>query len=67
MKSLEYQRELAEYEEKISYHNMRAQELEHEKARFVRTVLSETLKDREQNPPEQKVPEQGVEVIANAG
>ena len=52
MKSLEYQRELAAYEEKIAYHKMKAQDLEHEKARFVHKVLDDTLKHKEKETVE---------------
>jgi len=43
MGSLEYQRHLAEYDERISFHESKAKEIEHEKSRFVLEVLQATL------------------------
>lgn len=46
MDSLEYQKRLAEYDEQISHHEVRRTQLEHEKSRFILSVLSATLDDR---------------------
>ena len=43
MKSLEYQKKLAEYDERISFHKMKEQELEYEKSRFVLEVVTQTM------------------------
>jgi hypothetical protein len=42
MDTLEYQRRLAEFDEKISFHEARAKDIEHEKSRFVLEVLTAT-------------------------
>lgn len=43
MDSLEYQKTLAELDEKIAFHKARAEQIEHEKARFVLDVLTATF------------------------
>lgn len=42
MDALEYQKRLAEYDEKISFYEAKAKELEHEKSRFVLEILKAT-------------------------
>lgn len=48
MDSLEYQRQLAVYDERIAFHKAAQESLEHEKAQFVLRVIEETLKARSQ-------------------
>jgi hypothetical protein len=42
MDSLEYQKRLAEYDERVSFHEAKAKEIGHEKSRFVLEVLKAT-------------------------
>jgi len=42
MDSLEYQKRLAEYDERIAFHKTRSQEYEYERAGFVLEVLKAT-------------------------
>ncbi len=46
MESLEYQKKLAEFDEQIAFHKAKAEQVEHEKARFVLAVLSATLEEK---------------------
>lgn len=46
MDSLQYQKHLADYDEKISFYETKAKEIEYEKARFVAEVLKQTLEAR---------------------
>lgn len=46
MNSLEYQKKLAEYDEKMAFHKMKMDQFEHEKSLFVLSVLDATMKDR---------------------
>lgn len=46
MDSLKYQKILAEYDEKISYYELKMKEIEHEKSRFVKEVLDATIKEK---------------------
>lgn len=63
MDTLTYQKKLAEFDEKASYHRMMMDKAEHEKAMFVVSVLDATMKDRAEKAatPEAK------EVSENAG
>lgn len=49
MDSLEYQKNLAEYDEQISYHKSKQSQLEHEKSRFILSVLSATVDDHKKS------------------
>lgn len=62
MDSLEYQKRLAEFDEKISFYKLKVEELEHEKSRFVLEVLDTTIKSKKSN-----IKNQSTEVIGNTG
>jgi hypothetical protein len=42
---IEYKKHLAEYDERITSHKLKAQELEHERAKFVLSVMTATFED----------------------
>jgi hypothetical protein len=46
MDSITYQKKLAEFDEKVSFHRMKMDQYEHEKALYVLSVLDATQKDR---------------------
>lgn len=53
MDGMEYQKFLADFDEKIAFHNMKAKEVEHEKSRFVKEVLSATLAEKNKTVPKE--------------
>lgn len=52
MEALEYQKFLADFDEKIAFHTMQAKTVEHERSKFVRDVLTATIADRSKKPEE---------------
>jgi len=55
MEALEYQKKLAEYEQKITYYKLRAEEEEHKKAEFVLSVLDATIKKKKDDEEKNKI------------
>lgn len=43
MDTLQYQKKLAEYDERIAFEKVKMDQIEHEKARFVLDVMNATL------------------------
>jgi len=64
MDALEYQKKIAEFDERIAFHKAKANEIEHQKAVFNLNVMTATHKDRQQQA-ESKLPE-GIEVTSGA-
>jgi hypothetical protein len=55
MDQLMYQKKLAEYDERINFYKVKAEEIEHEKSRFVLDVLNATIEDRDRKKKEEEV------------
>ena len=64
MNSISYQKKLAEYDEKASFHRVKMDQVEHEKALFVLSVLDATQKDQAIQIAKNKIEEKEE---ANAG
>jgi hypothetical protein len=54
MTPLQYQKELARFDERVAFHKAKAQEFEHKRADFVLSVLEATNKAQEESKEEPK-------------
>jgi len=57
MDQLEYQRTIAEFDEKITFHKAEAAKADHGRAKFVRDVMEATLKAKANKENFEKPPE----------